>query len=70
MTQQEQLQCVADTCDAFKQVMHAKAPKIPGKWDGMEIRQWVMDCAKNAWVNKMPVSRMRAYQHARTIHNL
>jgi hypothetical protein len=35
---------------AFKKALLAKASKIPANWDSMEIRQWVMDCAKDAWV--------------------
>jgi hypothetical protein len=70
MTREEQLQCIVDNCDAFKKTLLAKASKIPPNWDGMEIRQWVMDCAKDAWVSKMPVSQMRRYQMAKQVYGL
>ena len=49
MTRDEQLQCIEDNVDAFKNALLAKASKIPRNWDNMEIRQWVMDYAKAAW---------------------
>lgn len=48
MTREEQMQCIVDNVDAFEKTLLAKASKIPPNWDGMEIRQWVMDCAKDA----------------------
>jgi len=35
---------------------------MPPSWGGMEIRQWVMDCAKDAWVLKVDKARMRRYR--------
>ena len=46
MTRDEQLKCIEDSVGAFKRTLLAKASKIPPNWDSMEIRQWVMDCAK------------------------
>jgi hypothetical protein len=51
-------------CDALKKTLLAKTSKIPPNWDGMEIRQWVMDCAEDAWVSKMDKTRMYRYQLA------
>jgi hypothetical protein len=48
----------------------AKASKIPPNWDSMEIRQWVMDCAKDAWVSKMPATQMNRYRMAKQIYGL
>ena len=70
MTREEQLKCIADTCDSFKQAMLAKASKIPANWDGMEIRQWVMDSAKDAWVSKMTPARAQRYRVARQLYGL
>jgi hypothetical protein len=42
----------------LKKALLAKASKIPQNWGSMEIRQWVMDCAKDAWVSKMDKARM------------
>jgi hypothetical protein len=70
MTRDEQLKCIADTCDAFKQAMLAKASKIPANWDGIEIRQWVMDSAKAAWVSRMTPARVRRYQVTRQLYGL
>ena len=55
---------------AFEKLLLAKASKIPPNWDGMEIRQWVMDCAKEAWVSKMVKTRMHRYQMAKQIYGL
>jgi hypothetical protein len=52
MTREDQLKCIEDNCDAFKRALLAKASKMPPNWDGMEIRQWAMDCAKDAWVSR------------------
>jgi hypothetical protein len=64
MTREEEVKCVEDNCDACKKGLLAKASKIPPNWDSMEIRQWVMDCAKDAWVSKMDKTRMHHYQMA------
>jgi hypothetical protein len=39
MTRDEQMQCIVDNVDAFKQMVLAKASKTPPNWDSMEIRQ-------------------------------
>jgi hypothetical protein len=64
MTREEQEKCIAECCDAFKKMIQAKATRIPPNWDSMEIQQWIMDCAKDAWVRKMDKTRMRRYQMA------
>jgi hypothetical protein len=70
MTREEQLQCIVDKVDAFKQALLAKASKIPPNWDSREIRQWVMDCAKDAWVSKMDKARMNHYRMAKQLYGL
>ena len=70
MTHDEQLQCIAENCDALKKTLLAKASKVPPNWDSMEIRQWVMDCAKDAWVSKMDKTRTHRYQMAKQIYGL
>ncbi len=70
MTREEQLQCIVDNCDAFKKTLLARASKIPPNWDGMEIRQWVMDSAKDSWVSKMDKARMNRYRMAKQVHGL
>ena len=70
MTQEEQLQCIAENCDAFKKALLAKASKIPVNWDSMEIRQWVMDSASRAWIPQMDKARMRRYQMAKQVYGL
>jgi hypothetical protein len=70
MTRDEQLQCIAENCDAFKKALLAKASKIPPNWDSMEIRQWVMDCATDAWVSKMDKTQMRRYRMAKQVYGL
>ena len=70
MTREEQLQCIVDNFDAFKKTLLARASKIPPNWDGMEIRQWVMDSAKGSWVSKMDKARMNRYRMAKQVHGL
>ena len=70
MTQDEQLKCIGENCDAFKKMVLAKAAKIPPNWEDAEIRQWVMDCAKDAWVSKMDKARMRRYLTAKQVYGL
>jgi hypothetical protein len=53
-----------------KKMVLAKGSKIPSKWEDAEIRQWVMDCAKDAWVSKVDKTRMRRYQIAKQIYGL
>jgi hypothetical protein len=64
MTRGEQLKCIEENCKAFKRMVLAKVSKIPPNWDGIEIRQLVMDCAKDAWVLKMDKRLMHRYQMA------
>jgi hypothetical protein len=70
MTREEQVKCIQENCEAFKLTLLAKASKMPPNWDGMEIRQWVMDCAKDAWVSKMDKTRMHRYQTAKQLYGL
>jgi hypothetical protein len=71
MTREEQLKCIADRCDAFKQAMLSKASKIPKNWEDAEIRQWVIDAARDAPViGRMDAARMRRYQVARQLYGL
>jgi hypothetical protein len=39
-------------------------------WDSMEIRPWVMDCAKDAWVSKVDKTRMHRYQMGKQLYGL
>jgi len=70
MTREEQMQCIVDNVDAFEKTLLAKASKIPPNWDGMEIRQWVMDCPKDAWVSKTDKTRMHRHRVARQLYGL
>jgi hypothetical protein len=70
MTREEQMECIEHNLDAFKKMVLARASKVPAQWEEAEIRQWVMDVAKDAWVSKMPASQMRRYQMAKQVHGL
>jgi hypothetical protein len=70
MTRDEQLKCIERNLDAFKKMVLARASKVPAQWEEAEIRQWVMDVAKDAWVSKMPASEMRRYRMAKQVHGL
>ena len=70
MTRDEQPKSIEDNCDAFKRTLLAKALKIPPNWDSAEIKQWVMDCAKDAWVSKMDKTRIGRYQIAKQLYGL
>jgi hypothetical protein len=70
MTRGAQLKCIEENCEAFKQMVLAEAAKVPPNWDTMEIRQWVMDCAKDAWVSRMDKTRMNRYQMAKQLYGL
>jgi len=67
MTKEERLKCIEHNLDAFKKMVLAKASKVPAQWEEAEIRQWVMDVAKEAWVSKMPANQMRRYQTAKQL---
>ena len=70
MTREPQIECIEESCDAFKRMVLAKESMIPPNWEDAEIRQWVMDCAKNAWVTQMDKARMRRYQMAKQVYGL
>ena len=70
MTREQQTKCIEQNCEAFKRTMLGKASKIPSNWEDAEIRQWVMDCAKDAWVSKMPATQMNRYRMAKQIYGL
>lgn len=67
---EEQLRCIEHNLAAFTKMVIAKTSKVPSNWEVAEIRQWVMDCAKDAWVSKIPASQMRRYQMAKQVHGL
>ena len=50
MTREDQIQCIEENCDTFKKMVLAKESKVPSNWEEADIRPWVMDCAKDAWV--------------------
>jgi hypothetical protein len=52
MTREDQIQCIEENCDAFKKMVLAKESKVPSNWEEADIRPWVMDCAKDAWVSR------------------
>ena len=62
MTREEQVQCIVDNLDAFKKALLAKAYETRPTGMAMEIRQWVMDCAKDAWVFEMDKRRTAPIQ--------
>lgn len=70
MTKEDQLKCIEHNLDAFKKMVLARAAKVPAQWEEAEIRQWVMDVAKDAWVSKMPATQMRRYQMAKQVYGL
>ena len=49
MTQPEQKMLVSNLCDSIKLqiISQIEAGKIPGNWDGFELRQLIFDNAKN-----------------------
>jgi len=61
MTRDELLTCIEANIDAFRKTLLAKPSKIPPNWDDMEIKQWVMDSAKGAWLSKMDKTRTHRY---------
>ena len=61
---------IAQCCDAFKRALLARASKVPYNWDCPEIRQWVIDTAREMQVPEMRAERLRKYRIARQIHGL
>ena len=70
MTREQQIKCIEEGCDAFPRMLLAKASKIPPNWDGMEIRQWAMDCAKDDGCRRWTRRGCTGYQMAKQIYGL
>jgi hypothetical protein len=72
MTREEQLKFVADACDALKTMLLLKASKMPKDWGREEIRQWVLDAARDEppLMGRMDAARLRRYQMAKQLYGL
>lgn len=71
MNQQEKIQFILDITDNLRDTLLERVDRIPEEWDGIELRELLMDVAESQFVYiKMPVSRKRAYNNTVLVRNL
>lgn len=71
MNQQEKIQFIRDITDNLRDTLLERVDRIPEEWDGIELRELLMDVAESQFVYiKMPVSRKRAYNNTVLVRNL
>jgi hypothetical protein len=63
---------IEENCDPFKEKLLLKASRMPKTWAREEIRQWVLDAARDEppLMGRMDADRMRRYQMAKQVYGL
>ena len=71
MNQQEKTQFILDITTNLQNALLERVDKIPEQWDGIEIRQLLVDVAKRQF-NYRPMSpaRKRSYNNTVLVKNL
>lgn len=71
MNQQERTQFILDITENLRNTLLARAWNMPDEWDGIEIRQLLVDVVESQFnFKQMPLSRKRAYNNAVLVRNL
>lgn len=71
MTKLEQINFVNELCNNVKNqiVFDIRKDKIPGEWEGMELRQYIADKFSESTI-KMSLDRKREYNNTVLVNNL
>jgi hypothetical protein len=71
MNQQEKTEFVLELCDTLRDTLLERVARMPDEWDGIEIRQLMVDLAETQFVYvKMSPARKKAYKNTVLVNNL
>lgn len=74
MTRRDQKRIVREMTDSIRRLMTEKidAGKVPGSWDGIELRQWFSDISREcivAYIAMIP-GRLKDYRNDRLVRGI
>ncbi len=49
MKKADQKQFIKDVCEGLQQRLLEKLPKLPEEWNGIELRQFIIDSLEDGW---------------------
>jgi hypothetical protein len=71
MTKQDQKEFIISMCDSAKKYFLERIDKVPGNWDGIELREWFADIARGQFAyKKMGKERKMNYNNDVIVNNL
>lgn len=72
MERHEKIEFVNDLMNCYKQLIVYKinSGKIPDTWDGIELRQYIIDTFKGCKLGEMSIKRKRDYKNTVFVNNL
>lgn len=72
MERNEKIKFVNELLDCYKQLIVDKiiSGKIPESWNGLELRQHVIDTFKGCKLGEMSIKRKRDYKNTVIVNNL
>jgi len=71
MLRDQQKEIINDMCDSIKEYLTKKLNSVPENWDGIELREWFADTAREKYTyKKMELPRKRDYENDILVYNL
>lgn len=70
MEKSDQVRIVHECIENLQQYLLSRMDRVPPDWDGLELRQWVIDTAKDQLHVEMSRSRLHDYRNAVLVNNL
>jgi len=72
MTKKDQRRLANDLITALRETVNRRFKKIPEEWDGIELREWISDLAKEnmVWGDSMSRGRKMCYRNTRLVKNI
>lgn len=72
MDKQTQMNFVGDLVNCYMAEILGKIinDKIPVEWDGIELRQYIIDCFNQCKLGNMNIKRKKEYNNTKLINNL
>jgi len=72
MTKRDQRRLASDLITALRETVNRRLKKVPEEWDGIELREWISDLAKEnmVWKDSMTRGRKMCYRNTRLVKNI
>lgn len=72
MTKQEKVDFVTEICDRHWLfiINNIQDGKVPEEWNGLELRQYIIDTFKGCKLGEMSIERKRDYKNTVIVNNL